>query len=76
MKTINLKPSNRGIGVDFYSKNDEQKFIKLKSHLSRYNADPKRIEWDIDNLKLKHPSKKAGMILDNVKLNLKSPNIL
>ena len=72
-KVINLKSTNRGIGLDFYSSKDIEKFNEVKNILKEknLNMDVTQVEWDVQNNELHYPDKNVESVLKNVSIRLK-----
>lgn len=72
-KIINLKNTNRGIGLDFYSSKDIQKFNEVKNKLEEknLNIDVTQVDWDIQNNELHYPDAKVQRVLQDVTIRLK-----
>ncbi|MGM0379237.1 MAG: hypothetical protein ACQEQE_05775 [Bacillota bacterium] len=72
-KIINLKSTNRGIGLDFYSNKDIEKFNEVKNKLEEknLNMDVTQVDWDVQNNELHYPDEKVENVLKDVNIRLK-----
>lgn len=71
-RTINVKNTLEGIGLDFYSSKDIESFNELRKTLKAKNLkiDETKIYWDVDNNKISYPNKQVNKIFKNVYVNL------
>jgi len=71
-KTINVKNSLEGIGLDFYSSKDSKNFNDLKKTLKARNIeiDETKVNWDVENNKISYPNTQVNKVFKNVYVNL------
>lgn len=71
-KTINVKNTLEGIGLDFYSSKDSDRFNDLKKTLESKNIqiDETKVNWDVENNKISYPNAQVNKVFKNVYVNL------
>jgi hypothetical protein len=70
--TINVKNTLEGIGLDFYSSKDSEKFNALKKTLEAKNIeiDDTKVNWDVENNKISYPNAEVNDLFKDVHVNL------
>ena len=74
-KTLRLKYSNKGIGVNFYSTIEENNYHAIIESIKPFVTNDTSlgmsdIKWDLDNMKLGHNDPTANMLLEKITLRL------
>lgn len=72
---IKLKYTDKGIGVNFYNKNEEENYKEIIESIkpevsSKVSLSVSDVKWDLDNMKLGHTDPKANSLLKKIKLKL------
>ena len=72
---INLKYTDKGIGVNFYNSNEEDNYKEIIESIkplvsSKISLSISDVKWDLDNMKLGHSDPEVNSLLKKIKLHL------
>lgn len=72
---IKLKYTDKGIGVNFYNKTEEDNYKEIIESIkpkvsSKVSLSASDVQWDLDNMKLGHTDPIANSLLKKIKLKL------
>lgn len=72
---INLKYTDKGIGVNFYNANEEDNYKEIIESIkplvsSKISLGISDVKWDLDNMKLGHSDPEVNSLLKKIKLHL------